>query len=200
MVALDLASKIDFAVMAMLFEEIVDGERHYTAFVNHYLPEEAIEGEDKSQLQGWAKEGWITLTPGPITDYEYIIDDIREIKSQYEIIEVPYDPFQATQLATQLLGEGFPMVEYGATVKNFSEPMKEFEAAVIDGRFHHNGDPVLTWMISNVVGHYDKKDNIFPNKEIYANKIDGAVALVMCFGRLMAPKEDNMITQGFVRL
>jgi hypothetical protein len=43
------------------------------------------------------------------------------------------------------------MVEMGATVKNFSAPMKEIEALVRAGRFHHDGDPVLAWMISNVV-------------------------------------------------
>jgi phage terminase large subunit-like protein len=36
------------------------------------------------------------------------------------------------------------MVEYGATVKNFSAPMKEVEALVRAGRLHHDGDPVLS--------------------------------------------------------
>jgi phage terminase large subunit-like protein len=71
------------------------------------------------------------------------------------------------------------MIEYGATVKNFSAPMKEVEALVLAARLHHDGDPVLGWMISNVVAHVDKKDNVFPNKQTANNKIDGAVALIM---------------------
>jgi phage terminase large subunit-like protein len=73
----------------------------------------------------------------------------------------------------------------GATVKNFSAPMKEIEALVRSGRLHHDGDPVLAWMMSNVVAHLDKKDNVFPNRQTVKNKIDGAVALIMAMGRAM---------------
>ena len=94
-----------------------------------------------------------------------------------------YDPHQATQLSTRMMAEGVPMVEMRPIVINFSEPMKELEALVLDGRFHHNGDPILSWMVSNVVAHYDKKDNIYPNKDRNENKIDGVVALIMALGR-----------------
>jgi phage terminase large subunit-like protein len=51
------------------------------------------------------------------------------------------------------------------------------------GKFVHDGNPVLAWMIGNVVGHYDAKDNVYPRKERPENKIDGAVALIMAIGR-----------------
>jgi hypothetical protein len=49
----------------------------------------------------------------------------------------------------------------------------------------HDGDPVLAWMLGNVVGHYDAKENVYPRKERPENKIDGAVALIMALGRHM---------------
>ena len=61
--------------------------------------------------------------------------------------------------------------------------MKELEALVLDGRFHFNGDPVLSWMVSNVVFYTDKKDNIYPNKENPENKIDGVIGLLMALNR-----------------
>jgi len=70
-------------------------------------------------------------------------------------------------------------------VRFLSEPMKELEALVIDERLHHDANPALTWMMSNVVAHTDKKDNIFPNKERSESKIDGAVALIMALSRAM---------------
>jgi phage terminase large subunit-like protein len=79
--------------------------------------------------------------------------------------------------------EGFTMVEMRPTVLNFSEPMKELEALVLSGRFHHDGDPVLAWAVSNVVCHLDKKDNIYPTKERPENKIDPVVALIMALAR-----------------
>jgi phage terminase large subunit-like protein len=200
-VALDLSSKIDLAALSMLFPyENGRGETHYALFVNHYLPEEAADGEDKSHYAGWAKEGWLTLTPGNVLDYEYIKDDLRDMKSQFQIMEVPYDPFQATQLSTEMLAEGFPMVEYGATVRNFSEPMKEMDSLIRSGRLHHNGDPVLAWAFSNVVAHTDKKDNVFPNKERAESKIDPAVASIMALARAITPIESKIITSAFVEI
>ena len=46
-------------------------------------------------------------------------------------------------------------------------------------------NPVLAWMMSNVVCHMDVKENIYPRKEQAANKIDGAVALIMALSRAM---------------
>ena len=54
-----------------------------------------------------------------------------------------------------------------------------------EGKIHHNGDPLLTWMLSNVVGHYDRKDNVYPTKNRPENKIDGAIALIMALNRAM---------------
>ena len=184
--SLDLASKSDFAEMVQLFKvEKEGGDSEYVLFAHHYYAEERAEQEDSAQFMGWAKEGWITLTDGNVIDFNVIKDDMRETKENFEIVEVPYDPFQATQLSLDMAAEGFPMVEYGATVKNFAEPMKEFERLVLAGRIRHNGDKVLEWMISNVVGHYDRKDNIFPVKDRRENKIDGAVAAIAALGRAM---------------
>ncbi|MBZ4260991.1 hypothetical protein LAN14_20735, partial [Mycobacterium tuberculosis] len=35
-----------------------------------------------------------------------------------------------------------------------SPAMKELEAALAGGRFHHDGNPILTWCISNVIGKF----------------------------------------------
>lgn len=201
--AFDLASNIDIAAKVRLFrrtkiEKNKDGEDeprvHYYAFGSFYLPEEIVEESDNSQYKGWVESGRLIATDGNIIDQNAIQDDLRLDKDQFQIREVAYDPFQATKFATELLSEGFPMVEVGATVKNFSAPMKEVEAMVKAGRLHHTGCPVFAWMISNVVAHVDKKDNVFPNKQTPKNKIDGAVALIMAMNRAMlAPPPETSI-------
>jgi len=70
---------------------------------------------------------------------------------------------------------------------NFSEPMKILEALVLQRKLIHDGDPVLGWMVSNVVAHLDVKDNIYPRKERPENKIDGIVALIMGLSRAITP-------------
>lgn len=190
-VALDLASKKDIADKVKIYEKEISGIRHYFCFAHHYLPEDAASEEANSQYAGWAEEGWLITTPGNVTDYDVIEDDIRADLAADQVAEVPYDPWQATQLASHLLEEGAPMVEFRQTVQNMSEPMKEFEALVLSGRFHHTGDPVLTWMVSNVVAYLDAKDNIYPRKEADEKKIDGVVAIIMGLARLINPSEDG---------
>lgn len=180
-IGLDLASKIDFAAALKVFSR--DG--HYYAFGRYYLPEATVEGNTNSQYGGWARRGLLTTTEGNVTDFGVIKDDLRADANLFQVREVPFDPWQATQLAGEMLTEGLPMVEYRQTVQNLSEPMKQLEALVLSGRFHHNGDPILAWMASNVVCHTDVKDNIYPRKERPENKIDGVVALIMALGRMI---------------
>lgn len=194
--ALDLASKVDIAAKALLFQR---GGKYYV-FLRYYLPESAAEDGRNSQYSGWARQGLLTLTPGNVTDFDQIELELLEDVSRYQLKEVPFDPFQATQLSSHMLAEGLPMVEMRPTVLNFSEPMKELEALVLQKKFVHNGDPILAWMVSNVVCHRDQKDNIYPRKDREENKIDGVVALIMALGRAMVVTQSTEITQGFVEL
>jgi len=188
-VALDLASKRDIADKVNLFQRQIEGRTHWYAFAKHYLPEEACTEDINAQYVGWKTDGWLTATPGNVTDYDVIEADIEADMSRFSVREVPFDPWQATQLSSHLTEKGVPMVELRQTVQHLSEPMKEFEAVVLDGRFHHNGDPVLTWMVGNVVAKRDAKDNIYPRKESEDKKIDGAVAIIMGLARAMFAQE-----------
>ena len=79
---------------------------------------------------------------------------------------------------------------------NFSEPMKEVDALIREGRIIHNGDGAFTWMLSNVVAKTDAKDNVYPRKERDENKIDGVVALIMAMGRHM--NDDGLRFDDFI--
>lgn len=201
--ALDLSSKIDIAAKGQMFKRAIAGEWHYYAFMRYYLPEKTVNRPENDHYQGWVNAGLLTPTPGNVIDYAYIEDDMKADSSQFEVTEVDYDPFQATQLSTRMMDEGFNMVEMRPTVLNFSEPMKELEALVLQRRFHHNGDPILAWMVSNVVCHTDLKDNIYPRKEREENKIDGVIAILMMLGRMItseAPKKSVYEQRGIISL
>lgn len=189
----DLASKVDIAAKMRLFWRDIDGVRHYYGFGSYFLNEQAIEDGRNSQYTGWARRGILIATPGNVTDFSMIEDDLLDDAAHFTITEAPYDPFQATQFSQRMVAAGLPMLEVGQTIKNFSEPMKWLEALVLQNRFHHDGDPLLTWMVSNVVCHRDAKDNIFPRKEREENKIDGVVALLMCLNRAMSDENTSSI-------
>lgn len=192
-IAHDLASKVDIAAKIYLFWRDIDGKRHYYGFGRYYLNEAAVQNGSNSQYSGWTRQGLLTVTPGNVTDFEVIEDEFIQDAQEFTIEEAPYDPFQATQFSQRMVAEGLPMIEVGQTVKNFSEPMKWLEALVLEGRFHFDGDPVLTWMISNVVCHRDAKDNIYPRKEQEQNKIDGVVGLLMCLNRALSLENSGSI-------
>ena len=180
----DLASKVDVAASPRLFYDV---ERdHYYLLSRFYLPERAVEQAANSQYDGWRRAGHLIVTDGEVIDFDLIEDNIRADVCTLDVQEVPYDPWQATQMASRLLGEGAPMVEYRQTVATMSEPMKSFEALVLKGKLTHDGNPMMDWMVSNVVCHRDAKDNIYPRKERPENKIDGPVAVIMGIGRVLA--------------
>jgi phage terminase large subunit-like protein len=184
-VGMDLASKIDLAALELLFP--MDGEFAgcFARFGKYYLPEETVLLPENQHYQGWHTEGWLTATDGNQTDYFHILDDIKQLATDFEIASFAYDPHNATMLVTACQEEGLPMVSFGPTVLNFSEPMKQIEALIRDRKLLHNGDPVANWAMSNVTAKLDRKDNVFPNKERAENKIDPFVALCMAMGVAM---------------
>lgn len=191
-IGIDLASKVDIAAMVLLFPR---PDKKFLVFGKYYIPERRLNPQhnpNSAQYHAWVRDGRMTATPGDIIDYSYIKDDLLEFVKQFNVLEVAYDPFQATQFVVEMGKEGFAsMVEVGATVKNFSEPMKRLEALIISKNIQHDGDPVMTWMMSNITAHEDKKENIFPNKKNREAKIDGAVAAIMALNRAQFENTDS---------
>lgn len=193
-VALDLASKVDIAAKINLYQRWIDGKEHYFVFPKFYIPRAAIEDDRHPMYRGWEMQGDLMATAGETIDFATIEDEIRLEVPGRNIKAVLADPWQANYLLTNLQKDGFPAEEFRQTVANMSEATKETDALMREGRLHHPGNAVLNWMIGNVVGHYDAKDNVFPRKELEGNKIDGAVALIMALGWFVKNKAENPAT------
>jgi phage terminase large subunit-like protein len=188
-IGLDLANKVDLNAIEILFP-LQDGE--YVRFGKYYLPEETVQAAGRDNYRTWVKEGWITQTDGAVVDFDTLRDDIRTLCSLYQVREIAYDPWGATEFAQHLQKDGAQIVEYQMNTKNLSEPMKQLDALIRSGKIRHNGDPVATWCLSNVVAKTDANDNVFPRKDRDESKIDAAVAMMMSLGRSILnppPKE-----------
>lgn len=193
-VACDLASKNDFCAKVITFVKDIEGKRHYYSFAQHYLNDLAIQNTPLEQVKSWGRDGLIKVNTGNTTDQDTIKEDIKNDYKTYAPLKVGFDRYQATMIIQELQKEGVKRLgEYNQSVLMMSEPMKEFEAAVMDGRFHFNGDPVFTWHVLNVVAHIDGKENVYPNRDKNARhqKIDSAIATIMSIGMSMqeAPRE-----------
>lgn len=192
-IGLDLASKIDIAGNLLLFPPI-EGDPIWHVHGRYYLPEVRVIEEldsNTARYREFDALGLLTLTDGEVIDFEVIKEDLREFAGRFDVQQVAYDPWQATQLAQEMQAEGLLMVEVRQTVQNISEPMKELEAMTLRKVLAHGDCPILTWMASNVIAKLDVKDNIYPNKERPENKIDGIVGLIMAISRAIAGTEEE---------
>lgn len=200
-IGLDLAAKKDLAALKLLFKRDED----YTLFSRYYLPRSETVGEDKAHYAGWAHDGYITLHEGSRINMESIQEDILDLAKRFDLTgednqggEVCNDPWNAQQLIANLEAEGISCTEIPQTVAMLSEPMKEIDALISEGRFHHDANPVTKWCFANTMATVDKKDNVFPFKEAPENKIDGAVATINAMCRAMVTEIEDKFDIFFV--
>lgn len=188
----DLARKLDMNCMARLFWRDIDGKRHYYSVAPRFwVPEDTVTSLDNRRMaeryQKWVNTGHMLATDGAEVDYREILEEAKEANRLNPVQACPIDPHGATGMAHDLDDEGLNPITIVQNFRNMSDPMKELEAAIASGRFHHDGNPIMTWCIANVIGkHIPGNDDIVrPIKQGNDNKIDGAVALIMAVGRAM---------------
>jgi phage terminase large subunit-like protein len=195
----DLARKLDMNSMAKLFVRDIEGKRHYYSIgPKFWVPEETVRNSDNKRMSerfaAWVNSGLLDETDGAEVDYREILASAIEVNKSHPVDTCPIDPHGATGLAHQLDDEGLTPVVITQNYTNMSDPMKELESAIASGRFHHDGNAIMTWCVSNVIGKYlpGNDDVVRPIKQGDDNKIDGAVALMMAIGRAMLHEDNSM--------
>ncbi|KQN56732.1 terminase large subunit [Erwinia sp. Leaf53] len=181
----DLANKIDICAAVKAWQD-PQGVTHIEP--KFWLPEGRLETAPNhiaELYRKWSAAGHLQLTDGDVIDHGLIKAEIVEWVAGENLKEIAFDPWSATQFSLALADDGLPLVEVAQTVKNLSEAMKSVQAEVYGNKICHDGNPVMTWMMSNVTVKPDKNDNIFPNKSTPENKIDGPVALFTAKSRLL---------------
>lgn len=201
--AFDLARKLDMNSMARIFWRDIDGKRHYYSVApKFWVPYDTVFSSDNQRMaeryQKWMNQGILSVTDGAEVDYREILEEAKEANRLNPVLSSPLDPFGATNLSHQMDDEGLNPVIIQQNFTNMSDPMKEIEAAIMSGRFHHDGNPIMTWCMSNVVAKYltGNDDVVRPTKQEADNKIDGAVANIMAVGRAMVgdlSSDDNFM-------
>lgn len=191
----DLSSKVDMSDVAWVARRFIDGEYHYYADVYSYLPADTLKQYLKQRknnvFEQWVNEGWLTETQGATIDYEILKNDCLDIARKTNLKELGFDPWGATMFARDLEKENVETCEVPQRVSTFSEPLKEFEKLVKDRRFHHRGNPVLSWGTSNVQVTVDKNENIYPFKKSKEDKIDPFIAVLIALVRWFYFEEEE---------
>lgn len=183
----DLSSKIDLTAFVLVFPPVDDDL--WAILPRFYVPEDTImqrSRSDRVHYEIWAKEGYICATPGNVIDHAFIERDVITASETYDLREVGYDPWMATEMATRLFNDhGIAMVEMRQGTKTLSEPSKELLVKVMQRKIRHGGHPVMRWCMDNLVMVSDANENIRPDKDKATDRIDGAVSLIMALGRAL---------------
>ncbi len=206
---LDLSSNTDLTAWVKVFPPEGD-ETLYKILCRFFLPEDNMRERvkrDKVPYDVWTRQGFITLTPGNIIDYSFILKTISDDTADYDIAELAFDRWGSQKITTDLQDLGFvlegdkkTLIQFGQGFASMNAPTKEVEKMVLAGELAHGGNPVLSWMISNVAIQGDAAGNKKPDKEKSTERIDGAVALIMAVGRAMLRQDTTSIyeTRGII--
>jgi phage terminase large subunit-like protein len=188
---MDLSSKLDLTSVAAFFPDT------FSVLIYFWIPEDNLlerKRRDVFDYPRYVDEGYITATPGNWVDQRAVRNQVVELADAYDVVEVGFDSWNATQMATWLQDdEGLTIVEMRQGTKTMSEPFKYVVGLVADEKLRHGGHPVLRWNARNLKARRDPNDNWAPKKDEKGRKrIDGMVALIMAIGRsILVEQEDE---------
>lgn len=216
---LDLSATTDVSALSLVFPD-EDEPGWFDVFMKFWLPGKDLADRskrDRQDYEQWARDGWLTCTEGDVIDYDVIRATITgvgpagealdnaPITETVDLRELAIDRWNATQITTQLAGDGVVVVPFGQGYASMSAPAKMLEQLVVGRKLRHGGDPVLRAHAANAVVQTDAAENIKPTKDPKksSGRIDGIVALTMALGRATvaeAPKTSYTLTHGVVAL
>jgi phage terminase large subunit-like protein len=182
---LDLASTIDLASYVLDFPASDGG---HDVLYRVFAPEAQLAALDRrtgGAARVWAELGLLTVTEGDVIDYDAIKVALRHDAEVYDLREVAFDRWGATQLSSDLIEEGFPLIQTGQGFASMSGPTKEFLRLVAAGLYRHGGNPVARWQAGNLQTRTDPGGNVKPDKAKSADKIDSMVAGIMALDRAL---------------
>lgn len=194
-VALDLSSTTDLTAMVALSADETDRCKAF-----FWKPEDLIEEHerrDRVPYSLWVKKGIIHATPGRTIDHGYVAKQLAELSSNNKILGVAYDRWRIDDLKRELddigvnvwvdgkdtkIEGGLRLVPWGQGFKDMAPAVDALEVSILERKFKHDGNPCLTWNISNAISVTDPAGNRKLDKSKTRFRIDGAVAAVMARG------------------
>jgi phage terminase large subunit-like protein len=208
---LDVGLTSDMSCFVMLWPKAIFAEGHEpenkrVLVAQFFMPEVGLLEKEKSwgvPLSTWAREGWIDLLPGDMTDPRLIRKYILEARSLFYIREIGFDAWNAQVLCSEINESGaVECVAVPQTAKELTAPARELLTTLNSKELVHLGNPCLAWHASNVILAEDEKHGgTKPEKMSPNEKIDGIAATLNAWHRMLAaPPESVYNHRGIVAL
>jgi phage terminase large subunit-like protein len=191
---LDLASTRDICALVLCFPVQYGLDKvHIKSY--YFCPEDNIKERtlrDGVPYLQWQMDGHLIMTEGNVTDYDFIKNKVIEITKKYRIECIAFDRWNASQLVIHLTNDGANMKPFGQGFISMSAPTKEIEKLFLSCTITHDGNPVLEWMLTNVILRLDPAGNVKIDKGKSTEKVDGPVAMVMAFAQTMLEDKTSL--------
>lgn len=189
-VGIDLASVSDLTALSVMIP--VEDKYYFKTF--YYLPQTALANNSNCELyKEWKRKGYLTVTAGNVTDYDYVLTDLLKISGIVLINKVAYDAYNATQFAINATEKNLPLEPFSQALWNFNRCTKDFERLIKCGKVVIDNNEITRYCFSNVSLKYDHNDNCKPIKLEAMQKIDGVIAMLEALGVSYGLKYDNSI-------
>lgn len=192
---LDLGATQDTTGWVLVFPPR-NGAETWTILFRCFLPDAGLKDRierDRVPYSLWAEAGWLTLTPGPVTDYDLVLAKVKEDARVFDLQEVGYDRWGSAQVVKDLTDANIKVQPVGQGYGSLSEPMKQLERLILSQKISHGGNPVATWQFGNIAAIEDENKNIKPAKARSRGRIDLFAAVLDALNRAGVPAEDVKI-------
>ncbi len=194
---LDLSSTTDLAALVLAYQD-PDGVVHLlTRFWCPAVTVEARTQRDHLPYDVWVRDGAIRATPGDVTDYAAILDDLTALSDRYQLAECGFVRLNATQFV-QSAGALTTMVPIAQTFVGLSAATKDLLSRITAGTLRHGGQPVLRWMASHLVVDENAAGDLKPSNDRSSERITGLTAAILALARLTAPREPPPAEPGIL--
>lgn len=182
---LDLSSTTDLTSFCLVFPPEDEDEPFYV-LPYFWVPEDTLDlrvKRDHVPYDVWDRQGYLETTEGNVVHYGYIEKFIERLGERFDIRDIAFDRWGATQMSQDLENMGFTVVPMGQGFASMSPPTKELMKLTLEKKIAHGGHPVLRWNMDNIFIRTDPAGNIKADKAKSTEKIDGAIAMIMALDR-----------------
>lgn len=190
---LDLSSTTDLTSFCLVFPPEDEDEPYYV-LPYFWVPEDTLDlrvKRDHVPYDLWHRQGYLETTEGNVVHYGYIEKFIERLGERFNIRDIAFDRWGATQMSQDLENMGFTVVPMGQGFASMSPPTKELMKLTLERKLAHGGHPVLRWNMDNIFIRTDPAGNIKADKAKSTEKIDGAIAMIMALDRAIRCGNDT---------
>ena len=190
---LDLSSTTDLTSFCLVFPPEDEDEPYYV-LPYFWVPEDTLDlrvKRDHVPYDLWHRQGYLETTEGNVVHYGYIEKFIEQLGERFNIRDIAFDRWGATQMSQDLENMGFTVVPMGQGFASMSPPTKELMKLTLERKIAHGGHPVLRWNMDNIFIRTDPAGNIKADKAKSTEKIDGAIAMIMALDRAIRCGNDT---------